>query len=190
VNEELLLCLKADAWFPESSVEILSNIQREAESWAMEGHSIVAATCIFPECGSGFHEWKVLALLKGRGWPLQHVICMDKTIKDKWRGVWEELAKLHKVHLTVLLSYTQLKTTHKPSRFLVIHVNAALKFTEGPPSTVSERPAAAEFWENCSRNAVNPPQNFIGNGVLNPAHSMSWQQLATAFAGKDRGKSK
>jgi hypothetical protein len=83
-NEELLLSLKADAWFLESSVEILSNIRREAESWAKEGHPIVrkwqyaTTTCIFPECGSGFHEWKVLALLKGRGWPLQHVIFMDK----------------------------------------------------------------------------------------------------------------
>ncbi len=98
--------LRADAWSPGMLPALLRHIEQCVSSMP---EYLRATTCIFPECGSGFHEWQVVKLLQDTcRMRLSQVVLMDARLHGHWRDAWATMAACAGVQLVTLTSYMQL----------------------------------------------------------------------------------
>jgi hypothetical protein len=168
---ELQIALRSSAWAPESSDKVLACILDESQAWSRH-----VSCCIFPECGSGFHEWQIVSSLLEEGQQIKNVIFMDAYIEKEWTVHWNALAKLHSIQLTILNSYDTLEKLEKVGQSIVLYVNGCLRFgCDFPPES---KEAAIAFWNWCQEGALNKPVNFVRGERLLPGGCSDWKALA------------
>lgn len=179
-----MLALKKDAYASEVEDTILNNIVTISTSWT-QLPSPKPTTCLFPECGCAYHEWRAFLHLKANGWNLRSLVLMDETIEDEWRYIWQYMAATHEIHLIILTSYSALMghvgmSTYVPPS-LVIYINGSMRFAESTcriSDPIDSGKAAVAFWHWCSKHALNAPVNFVRTSVCKPSLCTSWEDLA------------
>lgn len=180
-----MLALKKDAYASDVEDTILNNIVTISTSWTqLPSHQ--PTTCLFPECGCAYHEWRAFLHLKANGWNLRSLVLMDETIEDEWRYIWQYLAAVHEIHLIILPSYIALKElcesslqTSEPP--LVIYINGSMRFAESTcriSDPIDSGKAAVAFWRWCNEHALNEPVNFLHISIFKPSLCTSWDDLA------------
>ena len=184
-ERKLELAVKCFAWTPDDAHQIVSNVLKHVNNWA----PIMISTAIFPECGSGYHEWNVLLALLREGYNIRDAIFMDSHIQPLWMEEWHKLAQANRVRVKGLDSYLALEqwTKQQPSQHkaLVIYINGGLKFGKSYSAKLEphvSQKSASRFWEWCDDNATNSIAiNFMGRDMLHPANCKSWAELALEF---------
>lgn len=166
----LLAQLKEDATCPETSADVVHMIQQWSKRWGKE-----FTTCIFPECGSAFHEWQIVSMLMQNGFEIREVAFMDAMLDpawstavdlmpETWTDVWNKLANQYHVNLFTFTDYQTLAKFAERSleTSLVIYVNGVLRCSAAhqPLNPRDALIGAALFWKWCSIYAVNEPLNF------------------------------
>ena len=144
---------------------------------------------VFPECGSGYHEWNVLVSLLAAGYTINESIFMDSQIDPCNLLEWHRISVLNRVQIKVFDSYVALEHWTKQRTFthkvFVIYINGALKFGESycaKHGTIACLTAATRFWKWCHENAANQLTiNFIGRDMRHPADCKSWAELTQMF---------
>ncbi len=179
--------LLSRAWTPDNADQIVSNVLGYVRRW-VPTPTLDGTTVIFPECGSGYHEWNVILTLIQAGYTINEAIFMDTHIEPLWEEEWHRLSLVNKVKIQIFDSYPDLERWTQQHTFqlkvLVIYINGGLKFgisycaKLGP--SVSQK-SAIQFWEWCAKNATNPIVNFMGRDILHPANCKSWSELARVF---------
>ena len=156
--------LKCNAWTPDDAHQIVSNVLKYVNSCAS---TMRISNVIFPECGSGYHEWNVLSVLLQEGYPIRDAIFMDSHIEPWYVEEWHKLALVNKVKVIWLNSYLALEQWTKQQTYqsqsqankaLIIYINGGLKF--GKSYSIKLEPeicqkSATRFWEWCDNNAAN-----------------------------------
>lgn len=185
--------LLQDAWTPGDGQAILANVMKYNP--CNSGHK--GLTLVFPECGSGYHEWEIVHVMIEAGHDIVRVVLMDSTIDPRWVAAWRSLSESHGTELVVLDSYVALEkwacslhllhealpdATRRTVR--VLYVNGAIRFGEfacnAPPEAA--RRSAVKFWEWCDVFSINRvPFNYVGSSALRPALSETWMDMATKF---------
>jgi hypothetical protein len=172
---ELQSALKSSAWAPETCGDVLDSVCEMSSSWGTH-----ATGCIFPECGSGYHEWQIVSSLCEAGHPIQKVVLMDAYTDSDWIVHWKALAQLHSVNLTTLDSYNSLNALEKVGKHLVLYVNGTLRF--GSRFPLKSKEAAIDFWNWCHDGAANKPVNFVRGKPVLPGGCSDWSLLAEAHS--------
>ena len=170
--------LKKDAWSVEASPKIIANLELLSREWSLT----TDVCCIFPECGSAFHEWKAVMTLKGNGVLLDRVVLMDAQIDPEWVQEWRFLADELALKLHIMDSYVALHEWIKPSPCIVLYMNGSMRFPKwvcGTHHPQEVKKAAKAFWSWCSQNVVNAPVNFVGFSKLAPCGCTSWSELGS-----------
>jgi hypothetical protein len=176
--------LQNSACTPNDSNHIVNNVLNYVNKCTSKVSIIV-----FPECGSGYHEWNVLIALIRTGYTINTAIFMDSHIEPHSVDEWLRLSQVHHVATKVVDSYVALehwtKEQTSPNKVFVIYINGGLKFGEsycakhGSSACLT---AAAQFWKWCDQNAANQLTiNFIGRDMRHPADCKSWTELANTF---------
>jgi hypothetical protein len=187
--------LSKHAYGAETSPIIVANVLRGtsmsmsmSKSMSTSGH-----TLMFPECGSGYHEWAVVQALRARGHRVRTVVLMDAYVPSNEECItqaWQQLAQQHCVELVVLGSYVALEQwvmqQQPPSEpTLVLYINGMLSFSRHwcgreDPDACCE--AAMRFWGWCDSFAANRvPHNYIRESVWCLTGSKTWSGVARAF---------
>ena len=175
--------MRADAWCPEAGHVIVYNVLKSIDCCMCTTSGV---TVIFPECGSGYHEWEVVHTLLGKGHRIVRIVFMDRIIKLEWTMAWRLLSQLHKVDLVILDSYVALGEwvgglSTPLAAVIVLYINGSFTFSQCGPDRSKE--SAVRFWEWCHQFAINrSPLNFVRYGVCRMADSMTWSDLAATFA--------
>jgi hypothetical protein len=176
--------LQKYAFTPSYSSQIVHNVLKYLSETSQKKHP--ASTIIFPECGSGFHEWNVLIALKETDHNIKEMIFMDSHIQDEWIPIWQELATMNNIIITILRSYIELDkwstNTNHQNDVIIIYINGGLKFGESycKPECLE---SAVRFWDWCAKHAKNKNAiNFIGCDMINPANCTSWSELSREFS--------
>ena len=189
--------LSKQAYYAETSPALVANVLRGTS--ASMSTSKGGVTLVFPECGSGYHEWAVVKAMRARGNHVRTVVLMDSmsfitvpSNNECIKQAWQQLAQEHEVELVVLGSYVALEQwamqqRQPPSQAtLVLYINGMLCFSrswcerENPDAC---REAAMRFWSWCDRFAANrAPHNYILCGVSCLTGSETWSGVARAFA--------
>jgi hypothetical protein len=178
-----LSVLQSRAWTTDHAHQIVSNVLEHVSRWAP---TPMVLNIIFPECGSGYHEWNVIVTLIQAGYTINEAIFMDSRIEPLWTEEWYRLALGNQVQMQIFYSYVALELwTQKQAlhhKVLVIYINGGLKFglsycgcithTKLGPSVCLN--SAIQFWEWCDKNANNPIINFIGRDIRHPGDCKSW----------------
>ena len=188
--------LRDDAHCPETVNELMSLIKEWSQKWAKSIEPRLIETCIFPECGSGYHEWHVLAMLRSLGFCFKKVVFMDALLDlewssvigldaDTWLKAWGQLADSHAVSLASYKDYSSLGTDANSGKFgksLVLYINGHLLCSSASqPAEPSQAKRDAErFWHWCSTNAINEPLNFRSYWLA-PYDWSPWKTLHNHF---------
>jgi hypothetical protein len=191
--------LSKQAYSPETSHAIVANVLRRTDTGTGKGTgksmSKSGVTLVFPECGSGYHEWAVVQAMRARENRVCTVVLMDATVpsnEECIKQAWQQLAQEHEVELVVLGSYVALEQwvmqqQQPPSQpTLVIYINGMLRFSGrwcGRENPDACREAAMRFWGWCDRFAANHvPHNYILGSVWCLTGNETWSGVARAFA--------
>ncbi len=166
----LVALLKEDATCPETSADVVNMVEQCSKRWSKK-----VTTCIFPECGSAFHEWQVVSMLMQNGFQIREIAFMDAMLDpawstavdltpETWTDVWKKLASLYNVNLSTFTDYRVLAqfADQTLGTSLVIYINGVLRCSAAhqPLSPRTALMGAAVFWKWCSNHAVNEPLNF------------------------------
>ena len=179
--------LRTHAWGPEMSPLIVANVLQRVERHMC---TIEGITLIFPECGSGYHEWEVVHALNARGHHIHTLVLMDSSVMSECAQAWHELSQTHKVDVVSLNSYVALEQWVQKMRprqtIQVIYINGMLRFSPihcGQLNSDICMKSAIRFWDWCDQFATNRlPLNFVRESVCCLAGCKTWGDLACTFS--------
>ena len=136
-------------------------------------------TIVFPECGSGYHEWTIVCELIKQGHHIDQVVFMDSMIGDnklpssQWLQCWKCMATELNINILTFTSYIELahwaNNTH--ATVFVIYINGSFKFGPsycGPNDCEECRLYACHFWEWCSKHCANQLGNIVRDRIVQP----------------------
>ena len=113
--------LQNSACTPNDSNHIVNNVLHYVNKCTSKVSIIV-----FPECGSGYHEWNVLIALIQTGYNIITAIFMDSQIEPHSVDEWLRLSQVHHVATKVVDSYVALehwtKQQTSPNKVFVIYI--------------------------------------------------------------------
>jgi hypothetical protein len=185
MDEAVYELIQPHAWSLNDSHNIVVNVLEHIG--AATSNTEAAITVVFPECGSGYHEWRVVHALKHAGYKVGTVVLMDSHVQPAWTDAWRCIALLYDVELVVLDSYMAIEQWSRScsSDVFVFYINGALRFGTcycGLVNPSACQMYAVRFWGWCERVASNRiPLNFVGGSVFKLALCNTWFELATVF---------
>jgi hypothetical protein len=135
--------------------------------------------CIFPECGSGFHQWRAVEDMMERCY-VRTVLLMDSCVRSRWQKAWNSLAEQHGVEVLVASSYDEL---FEVARSLPAQIRKVVVYVDGAFRVRTQcLPAATEFWGWCDSHVANAPVNFVNGCATRPGNCTDWGQLAECWS--------
>jgi hypothetical protein len=187
VSESDFARMKECASVVQHEAAILRNVCEHVREISTSEKSRIK-TLIFPESGSGFHEWNVVRALEENGLKVDQVVFMDSWIEPCWVDVWKHHAETFGVKSFIRLdSYDALEqwcsdnSLDEPESAIVLYINGSLKshssFNHGRSKECMI--AAASFLRRCEKIAMNrKPRNFLGCDVTSIGLRQTWTELA------------